>query len=97
MVSSGVLIAVGGGWHAVSRRGLARTISVVVAIAGRRARIVAAWWSGDFSIASAASRSWCSAAISVGTARVALGRTDKDLAATVSSALPSAPPGGHPC
>ena len=92
MVLVGVLIVVGGGWHAVSRRGLVRTISVLVAVGG----IVIAVTGlvvGDFSIERGITIVALSA-ISVGTARVALHRTDKDLAATVSS-LPSAPPAGR--
>ena len=93
MVLVGVLIVVGGGWHAVSRRGPVRTISVLVAVVG----IVIAVTGlvvGDFSIARGFMIVALSA-ISVGTARVALHRTDKDLAATVSS-LPSAPPASRP-
>ena len=93
MVLVGVLIVVGGGWHAVSRRGPVRTISVLAALVG----IVIAVTGlvvGDFSIGRGFTIVALSA-ISVGTARVALHRTDKDLAATVSS-LPSAPPAGRP-
>ena len=93
MVLVGVLIVVGGGWHAVSRRGPVRTISVLVAVVG----IVIAVTGlvvGDFSIGRGFTIVALSA-ISVGTARVALHRTDKDLAATVSS-LPSAPPASRP-
>ena len=93
MVLVGVLIVVGGGWHAVSRRGAVRTISVLAALVG----IVIAVTGlvvGDFSIGRGFMIVALSA-ISVGTARVALHRTDKDLAATVSS-LPSAPPAGRP-
>ena len=93
MVLVGVLIVVGGGWHAVSRRGAARTISVLAALVG----IVIAVTGlviGDFSIGRGFTIVALSA-ISVGTARVALHRTDKDLAATVSS-LPSAPPASRP-
>ncbi|MGB7805493.1 MAG: diacylglycerol kinase family protein [Actinomycetota bacterium] len=93
MVLVGVLIVVGGGWHAVSRRGLVRTISVVVAILGV-VLIVTGLVVGDFSIERGFTIVVLSA-ISVGTARVALHRTDKDLAAAVSS-LPPAPPAGRP-
>jgi diacylglycerol kinase family enzyme len=93
MVLLGVLVVVGGGWHAVSRRGLVRTISVLVALVG----IVIAVTGlvvGDFSIGRGLTIVVLSA-ISVGTARVALHRTVKDLAATVSS-LPPAPPASRP-
>lgn len=93
MVLVGVLIVVGGGWHAVSRRGLVRTVSVLVAIVGVLIAVTGLVV-GDFSIGRGFTIVALSA-ISVGTARVALHRTDKDLAATVSS-LPSAPPAGRP-
>ena len=93
MVLVGVLIVVGGGWHAVSRRGLVRTISVLVAIVGVLIAVTGLVV-GDFSIGRGFTIVALSA-ISVGTARVALHRTDRDLAATVSS-LPSAPPAGRP-
>ncbi|HSH32899.1 MAG TPA: diacylglycerol kinase family protein [Actinomycetota bacterium] len=93
MVLVGVLIVVGGGWHAVSRRGPVRTISVLVAVVGV-VIAVTGLVIGDFSIGRGITIVLLSA-ISVGTARVALHRTDKDLAATVSS-LPSAPPASRP-
>ncbi len=93
MVLVGVLIVVGGGWHAVSRRGAARTISVLAALVGI-VIAVTGLVAGDFSIGRGFTIVALSA-ISVGTARVALQRTDKDLAATVSS-LPSAPPASRP-
>lgn len=93
MVLVGVLIVVGGGWHAVSRRGLVRTVSVLVAIVGVLIAVTGLVV-GDFSIGRGFTIVALSA-ISVGTARVALHRTDKDLATTVSS-LPSAPPAGRP-
>jgi diacylglycerol kinase family enzyme len=93
MVLVGVLIVVGGGWHAVSRRGLVRTISVLVTVVGV-VIAVTGLVIGDFSIGRGITIVLLSA-ISVGTARVALHRTDKDLAATVSS-LPSAPSATRP-
>jgi diacylglycerol kinase family enzyme len=93
MVLVGVLIVVGGGWHAVSRRGLVRTISVLVTVVGVVVAVTGLVI-GDFSIGRGITIVLLSA-ISVGTARVALHRTDKDLAATVSS-LPSAPPASRP-
>ena len=93
MVLVGVLIVVGGGWHAVSRRGVMRTISVVVAVVGV-VLIVTGLVLGDFSVGRGLTIVVLSA-ISVGSARVALHRTVKDLAATVSS-LPSAPPAERP-
>ena len=88
VVSVGLLVAVGGGWHAVSRRGAARIVSVVVALAGVAIAIVGLV-TGDFSLSRALTIGVL-AAVSVGTARVALRRTGRDLAARVSS-LPSAP------
>jgi diacylglycerol kinase family enzyme len=93
MVLVGVLIIVGGGWHAVSRRGPVRTISVLVAVVGI-AIAVTGLVVGDFSIGRGLMIVALSA-ISVGTARVALHRTDKDLANAMSS-LPSAPPAIRP-
>ncbi|HEY6568357.1 MAG TPA: diacylglycerol kinase family protein [Actinomycetota bacterium] len=90
---TGVLIAVGGGWHAVARRGHARTVGVVVALGGV-ALIITGIALGDFSIARGVAIVVL-AAISVGTARVALERTDKDLAAQVSS-QPSVPKATRP-
>ena len=93
VVLVGVLIVVGGGWHAVSRRGPVRTISVLAALVGI-VIVVTGLVIGDFSIGRGITIVVLSA-ISVGTARVALQRTDKDLAAAVSS-LPAAPPAGRP-
>ncbi len=89
----GVLIAVAGAWHAISRRGPARAISLVVAILGL-GLVIAGLVSGDFSFARGLSIV-VTAAVSVGTARIALGRTEKDFAAGIS-ALPSAPIATHP-
>ncbi|MFI5393113.1 MAG: diacylglycerol/lipid kinase family protein [Myxococcota bacterium] len=93
MVLVGVLIVVGGGWHAVSRRGPVRTISMLVAVVGV-VIAVTGLVVGDFSIERGLTIV-ALAAISVGTARVALHRTVKDLATTVSS-LPLAPPASRP-
>ena len=93
MVLLGVLIVVGGGWHAVSRQGLVRTISVLVALVGIMIAVTGLVV-GGFSIGRGLTIVVLSA-ISVGTARVALHRTVKDLGATVSS-LPSAPPASRP-
>ena len=89
----GVLIAVAGAWHAISRRGPARAISLMVAIVGL-VLVIAGLVSGDFSFARGLSIV-VTAALSIATARIALGRTEKDFAAGIS-ALPSAPTATHP-
>ena len=89
----GVLIAVAGAWHAISRRGPARAISLMVAIVGL-VLVIAGLVSGDLSFARGLSIV-VTAALSIATARIALGRTEKDFAAGIS-ALPSAPTATHP-
>ena len=90
---TGVLIAVGAGWHAVAHRGFARTVAAIVAVGGL-ALIIAGIVVGDFSIARGVAIV-ALAAISVGTARVALERTERDLAVQVSS-QPSVPKATQP-
>jgi diacylglycerol kinase family enzyme len=90
---AGVLVAVAGAWHAISRRGPARAIALVVAIVGL-GLVIAGLVSGDFSFARGLSIV-ATAALSIATARIALGRTEKDFAAGVA-ALPSAPIPTHP-
>ena len=89
----GLAVTVGAGWHALVRRGLVRTLSVIVALA---ALAVVVWGLvlGDFSLARGAAII-VTTAIAVGLARVALGRTEADIAARVE-AMPSAPRARRP-
>ena len=89
----GLSIAIGAAWHALVRQGLVRTVSTVVAIAG----IGVVVWGlilGDFSLARGIAIV-VTTAIAVGLARVALGRTEADIAARIR-ALPTAPRAARP-
>jgi diacylglycerol kinase family enzyme len=89
----GLSITIGAAWHALVRRGMVRTVSTVVAIAGLGV-IVWGLILGDFSLPRAIAIV-VTTAVAVGLARVALGRTEADIAARVR-ALPPAPRAHRP-
>jgi diacylglycerol kinase family enzyme len=85
----GLLLIVASGWYAVSRRGPARSVAVVVAVGGA-VLFVAGFLIADLSALRVAGTVLL-AVVSVGAARVALGRSPEALRHEASSRTPVAP------
>jgi diacylglycerol kinase family enzyme len=89
----GLLLVVVSGWHAVSRRGAARSVALLVAAAGA-VLFVAGFFIGDLSAVRIAATAIL-AGLSVASARLALGRSPRALR-TDALSRKAVPPAQHP-